>query len=98
MMSGRRPTIRIQAIDEKPGRFIASFDAEFLDATYALVFGETVTGALALHRFAKMIETQYHSEVAIQLPDDLLPFRSEAVKDILAGLGVAKEEPTPAFS
>ena len=55
MMSGRRPTIRIQPIDEKPGRFIASFSAEFLDATYALVFGESVTGALALHRFANMI-------------------------------------------
>ena len=54
-MSGRRPTIRIQAIAEKPGRFIASFNAEFLDATYALTFGETVTGALALHRFAQTI-------------------------------------------
>lgn len=98
MMSGRRPTIRIQAIDEKPGRFIASFNAEFLDATYALTFGETVTGALALHRFAKMIEHQYATEVNIQLPDDLLPFRSEAVKDILAGLGVSEEETTPALS
>ena len=45
-----------------------------------------------------MIETQYHAEVAIQLPDDLLPFRSEAVKDILAGLGVVEVEPTPAVS
>ena len=97
MMNGRRPTIRIQAIAEKPGRFIASFNAEFLDATYALTFGETVTGALALHRFAQMIESQYGEQVNIQLPDDLLPFRGEAVRDILAGLGVTEEEKTPAF-
>ena len=96
-MNGRRPTIRIQAITEKPGRFIASFNAEFLNATYALSFGESVTGALALHRFAKMIEDQYGKQVTIQLPDELLLFRSEAVQDILSGLGIAKTEKSPAI-
>ena len=96
MMNGRRPTIRIQAIAEKPGRFIASFNAEFLNATYTLTFGESVTGALALHRFAKMIENQYGKQVNIQLPDELLPFRGEAVKDILSGLGVTETEKSPA--
>ena len=95
MMNGRRPTIRIQAITEKPGRFIVSFNAEFLNATYALTFGETVTGALALHRFAAMIENQYGKQVTIQLPDELLPLRSEAVQDILTGLGVIKVEKSP---
>ena len=95
-MNGRRPTIRIQAITDKPGRFIASFNAEFLNATYALTFGESVTGALALHRFATMIENQYGKEVNIQLPDELLPFRSEAVQDILTGLGVVEAEKSPA--
>lgn len=97
MTSGRRPTICIQAIVEKPGRFIASFNAEFLNATYALTFGESVTGALALHRFAQMIEDQYGKQVTIQLPDELLPFRSEAVQDILTGLGITEREKSPAI-
>jgi len=94
-MNGRRPTIRIQAIDKRPGRFIASFNAEFLNATYALAFGESVTGALALHRFAKMIENQYGGQVNVQLSDELLPFRSEAVQDILTGLGIVETEKSP---
>jgi len=96
MMSGRRPTIRIQPIDKRPGRFIASFNAEFLNATYALTFSESVTGALALHRFAQMIENQYGKQVNIQLPDELLPFRSEAVQDILTGLGITETEKSSA--
>ena len=98
MMNGRKPTIRIQAITEKPGRFIASFNAEFLNATYALTFCESVTGALALHRFAQMIENQYGKQVNIQLPDQLLPFRSEAVQDILSGLGIVQTEKSPVIS
>jgi hypothetical protein len=97
-MNGRRPTIRIQPITGKPGRFIASFNAEFLNATYALAFSESVTGALALHRFATMIENQYGKQVTIQLPDELPPFRSEAVQDILSGLGITEREKSPAIS
>lgn len=98
MMNGRRLTIRIQAIAEKPGQFIASFNAEFLNATYALTFGESVTGALALHRFAQMIEDQYGKQVIIQLLDEVPPFHSEAVQDILSGLGITKKEKSPAIS
>ncbi len=97
MMNGRRPTVRIQAIAENPGRFIVLFNTEFFNATYALTFGESVTGALALHRFAKMIENQYGKQVNIQLSGELLPFRSEAVKDILTGLGVTETEKSPAI-
>ena len=98
MMSGKRPIIRIQPIAENPGRFIASFNAEFLNATYALTFGESVTGALALHRFAQMIENQYGKQITIQLPDELPPFHSEAVQDILSGLGITEMEKSPAIS
>ena len=95
VMSGRSPVIRIQAIPEKPGRFIASFQAEFLDATFALTFGETVTGALALHRFARMIENQYDKQADIKIADELLPLHSEAVTDILVGLGVSEARKSP---
>ena len=94
-MSGRNPVIRIQAIPEKPSRFIASFHAEFLNATYALTFSETVTGALALHRFARMIENQYGKQAQIQISEELLPFHNEAVTDILVGLGITEAQSLP---
>ena len=53
MKSNSPPQIRINSVGE---RYVATFESEFLDATYALVFRETVNGAVALHRFAKMIE------------------------------------------
>ena len=96
-MSGRQPVIRIQAIPEKPGRFIASFQAEFLDATYAVVFTETVTGALALHRFVQMIENQYGKQAKIQITDELIPFHNEAVTDMLVGLGITEARRSPAI-
>ena len=95
-MNGRRPTIRIQSISNKPGRFIASFHAEFLDATYALTFGESVTGALALHRFAQMIESQYGKQPNIQIADELFPFHTKAVTEVLDGLGISEVRKSPA--
>ena len=93
-MNGKNSIIRIQAVTGKPGRFIASFHAEFLDSTFALTFGESVTGALALHRFVQMIENQY-GKLKIQIPDELFPFHSEAVTDILCGLDIAKMQQMP---
>jgi hypothetical protein len=85
------PTIRITGVDEKPNRVVASFRSEFLDATYAVVFTKSITGAVALHRFARMISQQYGTEVELQIADDLFPVRNTAVEDILNSIG--KREP-----
>ena len=74
-------------MDEKPDRFVASFRSEFLDATYAVVFSKSVTGAVALHRFAQMISKQYDRQVELQIADDLFPVRNKAVEDILNSIG-----------
>ena len=71
----RRPQIRISRVDGSPDRYLASFHAPLLDATYALSFGESVTGAVALHRFASMIESQYGGKVEIRI--DELPTSAE---------------------
>ena len=55
VMRNNTPVIRIVGVEGKPDRFVASFRSEFLEATYAVVFSGTITGALALHRFATMI-------------------------------------------
>ena len=91
MTRSNTPVIRITSVAEKPNRFVASFRSEFLDAIYAVVFSKTITGAVALHRFAKMISHQYGTEVELQIADDLFPVRNTAVEDILNSIG--KPEP-----
>ena len=92
MRSSRTPVITIAGVDDDPDRFIASYRSEFLGATYAVVFPQTVTGAVALHRFATMISSQYGKQVEIQIPNDLYPVRNKAIKDILNSIA----EPQPA--
>ena len=86
--SNNTPIIRITGVDEKPDRFVASFRSEFLDATYAVVFSKSVTGAVALHRFARMISEQYGRQVELQIADDLFPVGNKVVEDILNSIGI----------
>ena len=85
MRSNNLPVIRVNSVGN---RYVATFDSEFLDATYALVFSETVNGAVALHRFARMIETEYGRNIKFHIDGDLLPMKSRLVADILTGIGV----------
>ena len=87
-MHGRRPVIRITKADGESGRYIASFQSDLLGATYAVVFRESVTGAVALHRFVTMIEGQYGKPIELRVDTDLIPFRNEAVEDILRSITV----------
>ena len=88
MRANNVPVIRITAVDEKPNRFVASLRSEFLDATYAVVFSQTVTGAVALHRFARMISELHGRQATLQIADDLFSVRNAAVEDILASIGI----------
>ena len=87
MRSNRTPVITIAGVDDNPDNFVATFRSEFLGATYAVLFPQTVTGAVALHRFATMISSQYGKQVKIQIPNDLFPVRNKAVEDILKSIG-----------
>ena len=91
MRSNRTPVITIAGVDDDPDQFVATFRSEFLRATYAVVFPQTVTGAVALHRFATMISSQYGRQVKIQIPNDLYPVRNKAIRDILNS--IADPEP-----
>ena len=88
MRSNSAPVIRITAVDEKPNRFVASLRSEFLDATYAVVFSTTVTGAVALHRFARMISELHGRQATLQITDDLFTGKNTAVEDILSSIGI----------
>jgi hypothetical protein len=86
MRSNRTPVITIAGVDGDPDSFVATFRSEFLGATYAVLFPQTVTGAVALHRFATMISSQYGRQIEIQIPNDLYPVRNKAIKDILSSI------------
>ena len=87
MNSTLHPIIRIESVRGNPDRYIASFDTGPLDATYAVVFSSSITGAIALHRFANMIENQYEKKPELSISDDLFPVHNPAVKDILETIG-----------
>ena len=91
-MNGRNPLVRIAPVDSDSGRFVASFKAEVLGSTYAVIFPENITGAIALHRFVRMIEQQYGKQVEIRLADELLPFHNEAITDMLRSLGITDSQ------
>ena len=93
MRNSRTPVITIAGVDDDPNRFVASFRSEFLNATYAVVFSGTITGAVALHLFATMISSQYGKQVEIKIPNDLYPVRNKAIKDILNSIA----KPGPAI-
>ena len=71
MSNGRDRKIRISRVAAEPGAYVATFTAPVLGATYAVVFSESVTGAIALHRFADMIAGHYGGRITLQIPDEL---------------------------
>ncbi len=92
MRSNCTPVITIAGVEDNPDRFVASFRSEFLDATYAVVFSQTITGAVALHRFVQMISSQYGRQVELRIANDLFIKPNKAVEDILKSI----MEPEPA--
>ena len=88
MRSSNAPIIRITSVDGKPNRFVASLRSEFLDATYAVIFSQTITGAVALHRFARMISDLHGRRARLQIVDDAFPVKNTPVEDLLKSIGI----------
>ena len=84
MTNRHRSTIRIHPVPTSRGQYVAVYSSEFLGATFAVTFPETITGAVALHGFAEMIRTQYGPAVEIIIPDGLPLPKDSPVRDILS--------------
>ena len=80
-MNGRGAVIHLTKTDD--GRCLASFHSDLIGATYAVVFPESITGAVALHRFVRMIESEYGKKVALTIDEEFLPSRSSMVEELL---------------
>ena len=77
-------TVTIHPIKNRKGNYIAFFKSEFLDSTYSLFFKDTITGAIALHNFSKMIRINYEVErIDFELSNIFVPFNNEAIIDVL---------------
>jgi hypothetical protein len=70
MTHGKRPIIRISRTGV--GRCLAKLRSDPLDAPFTASFSESLAGAVALHRFAAMIEQHYGRQVELQI-DELFP-------------------------
>ena len=77
--------VTIQPVAGQCGDYLASFHSEPLDATFSVYFHDNLAGALALHAFAEMLRKKYDvSEVRLELTDQAVLFKSQAVLDVLA--------------
>ena len=84
MQKGKRIGIVISPVKDHSGEYVAYFRSEFLQSTYTVYFKDTITGALALYNFGEMIRKQYdQQEVDFLLSEEEVPFRSEALVDVI---------------
>ena len=73
----------INPVQHRRGSYVAHFTSEYLHATFSVCFKDTITGALALHRFAGMLRKEYESEVEFILSERRVAFTNEALVDLL---------------
>jgi hypothetical protein len=57
---------------------------------YAVVFSQTVTGAVALHRFARLISDAYGRQAKLQITENLFAGNNSAVGDILKNIMISE--------
>ena len=82
---GKVLSVSVQSVAGREGEYLAYFRSELLNATFSVYFRDDLTGAIALHEFAEMIRRRYEvAEVRLELSDQALLFRSQAVIDVLA--------------
>ena len=67
MKEKKKIRISIHPVEDHPGDYLAYFRSEFLDATYTVFFKDTITGALALHSFAEMLQEKMNSHNNLSL-------------------------------
>jgi hypothetical protein len=83
MTNRPKSTIQVHPVPNSRNKYVAAFTSEFLGATFAVTFPETITGAVALHTFAEMIRKQYGESADIIIPDGLPLPKDSPVRDIL---------------
>ena len=84
MINRHKSTIQVYPVPHSQSQFIAVSASEFLGATFAVMFPETITGAVALHTFAEMIRKEYGTAVEITIPDGLPLPKGSPVRDMLS--------------
>ena len=86
MTRNNRLTVTIRPVPDKCDTYVAMFDSPVLSSTFCVVFPDSITGALALHEFADMLQMRFGRSVELHLDTDLFPVRSKAMDDVLAAM------------
>ena len=86
MPRNNRLTVTIRRVPDESDTYIAMFDSPVLSSTFCVVFPDSVTGALALHEFADMLQMRFGRPVELHQNTDLFPVRSKAMDDVLAAM------------
>ena len=83
-MEEKRKEITIKPIARKQGEYIAYYRDRFLQATYSVCFTDSITGAVALHKFHGMVtQTLTTTKVELMLSGTALHFKSRALLELL---------------
>ena len=76
--------ITIRKIDNNDREFLAYFKSDFLQATFCVVFSDTVFGAVALNKFSEMIKTYFNEKkLDLFISDEKIKFKSQALLEEL---------------
>ena len=86
MTRNSRLTVTIRHVPDDSSSYVAMFISPVLASTFSVVFPDSITGALALHEFADMLQMRFGRPVELCLDTDLFPPRSKAMDDILAAM------------
>jgi len=77
--------VTVQPVQGSDGEHLAWFRSEPMQATYSVLFRDSLMGAIALHEFCEMIRRKYKVDgVRIEVCDQQVAFRSQAVLDVLS--------------
>ena len=76
--------ITIKQIEGLEGQFVAFVKSEFLKATFALYFSDSIYGSVSLVDFAEMLKHKYETDkVTFVISNEKITFRSPELLDIM---------------
>ena len=76
--------ITIKQIEGKEGNFVAFSKSEFLKATFALYFTDSIYGSVSLVDFTEMLKHKYETDrVTFVISNEKITFRSPELLDLM---------------
>ncbi|MBN2545217.1 MAG: hypothetical protein JXB50_05420, partial [Spirochaetes bacterium] len=76
--------IIIKSIETGEKEYVAYFTDEFMQASYCVIFKDSILGAVSLNRFIDMIKTFFDiKKLAVFISEEKFEIKSKALLDVL---------------